>query len=138
MLKKTIKYTDYFGEEREEDFYFNLNQAELSEMELSVNGGYTNMLDRIVKAKDAPELIAAFKTIVMRSYGEKSSDGRRFIKSKELSEAFCQTEAYNILFMELISDENAMAAFVNGIIPEELKNGTNKPSLPNSVVTGKQ
>lgn len=137
MLKKTIKYTDYFGEEREEDFYFNLNQAELSEMELSVDGGYTNMLDRIVKAKDAPELIAAFKNIVMKSYGEKSSDGRRFIKSKELSEAFCQTEAYNILFMSLIRDEKAMADFVNGIIPDELKSD-NKPSIPADVAAGRK
>lgn len=137
MLKKTIKYVDYFGEEREEDFYFNLNKAELSEMELSVDGGYTNMLDRIVKAKNAPELISAFKTIIMKSYGEKSSDGRRFIKSKELSEAFCQTEAYNVLFMELISDEKAMANFVNGIIPDDLRND-GKPSLPESVMSGKQ
>lgn len=137
MLKKTIKYTDYFGEEREEDFYFNLNKAELSEMELSVDGGYTNMLDRIVKAKNAPELISAFKSIIMRSYGEKSSDGRRFVKSKELSEAFCQTEAYNVLFMELISDEKAMANFVNGIIPDDLRNN-GKPALPESVMSGKQ
>ena len=136
MLKKTIKYTDYFGEEREEDFYFNLNKAELSEMEMSIDGGYTNMLDRMVKSKNAPELIAAFKDIIMKSYGEKSADGRRFIKSKELSEAFCQTEAYNILFMSLITDENAMIDFVNGIIPADLTKD-NKPAIPANVLNSK-
>ena len=62
-------------------------------------------------------LIDLFKDLILRSYGEKSADGRRFIKSKELSTAFSQTEAYSELFMELVTDAEKAAEFVNGITP---------------------
>lgn len=119
MLKKTITYVDCNGVERTEDFYFNFNQAELMEMELSVHGGLTEMIKRIVDAQDGPAIIKIFKDLVLKSYGVKSPDGRRFIKSKELSEEFAQTEAYSILFMELATDTEAGSAFVNGIIPQD-------------------
>ena len=117
MLKKTIKYTDYNGVEREEDFYFNLSKAEIAEMELEIPGGMTAMLQRITAAKDTPSLVKIFKDLILRSYGEKSADGKRFIKSKEISEAFSQTEAYSQLFMELATDADAASKFVNGIVP---------------------
>lgn len=119
MLKKTITYMDYNNTERTEDFYFNLTNAEVTEMELSTAGGLAEMIKRIVAAQDAPSIIKIFKDIIMRSYGEKSADGRRFIKSEELSTAFSQTEAYSVLFMELSTDADAAAAFVNGIIPQQ-------------------
>ncbi len=115
MLKKTITYTDYNGVERTEDFYFNLSKAEAMEMELSTSGGLTEMVRRIVAAQDTPTIIKVFKEILLKSYGEKSPDGKRFIKSEALSEEFAQTEAYSQLFMELASDDKAAAAFVNGI-----------------------
>ena len=120
MLKKTITYTDYNGVERTEDFYFNLSKAEVTEMELSVEGGFSKMLEEIVKSNDNVRIIELFKEMVLKAYGEKSADGRRFIKSKELSEAFSQTEAYSEIFMELALDEKAAAAFVNGIMPANL------------------
>ena len=121
MLKKIITYTDYNGVERTEPFYFNLSKAELMEMELGVTGGMTEMLDKIIAAKDAPSLMKTFKEMIMKSYGIKSDDGKRLIKSEELSIAFTQTEAYNVLFMELITDDKAAADFVNGIIPNEIQ-----------------
>lgn len=121
MLKKTIPYTDYNGNDRTEDFYFNLSETEITEMELSIEGGFTDYIQRIVKAKDAPSLIKNFKEIVLKAYGEKSQDGRRFVKSPELSEAFSQTEAFNKLFMELVMDDGAAADFINGIIPDSLR-----------------
>ena len=117
MLKKTVTYVDYNGVERTEDFYFNLSKAEVTEMELSVEGGFSKMLEEIVKSNDNVRIIELFKEMVLKAYGEKSADGRRFIKSKELSEAFSQTEAYSEIFMELALDEKAAAAFVNGIMP---------------------
>ena len=120
MLKKIITYTDYNGVERTEPFYFNLSKAELMEMELGVTGGMTEMLDKIIAAKDAPSLMKTFKEMIMKSYGIKSDDGKRLIKSEELSIAFTQTEAYSVLFMELITDDKAAADFVNGIIPNEI------------------
>jgi len=117
MLKKTITYTDYNGVERTEDFYFNLTKAELMEMEIGTTGGMADMIKRIVDAKDAPAIIKIFKELVLKAYGEKSADGKRFVKSEEISNGFAQTEAYSQLFMELATDADAAAAFVNGIIP---------------------
>jgi hypothetical protein len=126
MLKKTIKYTDYNGVEREEDFYFNFNRAELVEMELKEEGGLTTMIDKIIAEKQTPKVIELFKTLILKAYGEKSPDGKRFIKSKELSEAFSQTEAYVEMFMELGTDAKAGAAFVNGVLPAGLIDDVNK------------
>lgn len=117
MLKKTITYSDYNGNERTEDFYFNLTKAEVTEMEMSTAGGLAEMIEKIIAAQDAPSIIKIFKDLVLRAYGEKSPDGKRFIKSDELSTAFSQTEAYSQLFMELATDADSAAKFVNGIIP---------------------
>lgn len=124
MLKKTITYTDYNGIERTEDFYFNLSKAELMEMEMSTTGGLVEMGKKIIAAKDAPALITLFKSLVLKAYGEKSDDGKRFIKidkdGHRLSDDFAQTEAYSILFMELAMDDNAASNFINGIVPADL------------------
>lgn len=120
MLKKTVKYVDYNGVERVEDFYFNMTKAEVAEMEMSVEGGFSKMLEELVASKDNVRIVQLFKEMVLKSYGEKSPDGRRFVKSKEISEAFAQTEAYSEIFMELALNEEAAAAFVNGIMPANL------------------
>lgn len=121
MLKKSITYTDYNGVERTENFYFNLSKAEIMEMEMSTTGGFAEMIQKVIDAKDAPSIIKIFKDLVLKAYGEKSADGKRFVKSEELSEEFAQTEAYSILFMELATDADAAAAFVNGIIPADMQ-----------------
>ena len=117
MLKETITYVDYNGVERTEDHYFNLTKAEIMEMELSTTGGLSEMITRIVAAKDAPAIIKVFKDLILAAYGEKSPDGKYFRKSPEISEAFAQTEAYSILFIRLATDADAAAKFVNGIVP---------------------
>ena len=117
-----MTFTDYNGNERTEDFYFNLSKAELSEMELSTTGGLGQMIQDVVSAQDTPRIISIFKDLILKSYGVKSADGRRFIKSKELSMEFAQTEAYSDLFMLLATDEAAATEFVNGIVPKEKKN----------------
>jgi hypothetical protein len=116
MLKKTITYTDYNGVERKEDFYFNLTKAEIMEMEMTELGGLAEMITKIVDSKDAPAIIKVFKELILKAFGEKSPDGKRFMKSEEISTAFSETEAYSILFMELATDADAAAAFVNGIV----------------------
>ena len=120
MLKKTITYTDYNGAERTEDFYFNLSKAEIMEMEMSTTGGLAEMIQKIVAAQDATAIIKIFKDLVLKAYGEKSADGKRFVKSDEISTAFAQTEAYSQLFMELATDADAAAKFVNGIVPADM------------------
>lgn len=120
MLKKTIKYTDYNGTERTEDFYFNLTKAEVMEMEMSIDGGFAEMINRVVAAQDVPTIIKIFKDLIFKAYGVKSPDGKRFIKSEALSMEFSQTEAFSDLYMELATNADAATAFVNGIVPADM------------------
>lgn len=117
MLKKNITYTDYNGVERTEEFHFNLNQAEIAEMELGKQGGLSTHIQNIVAAENTAEIITIFKEIILKAYGQKSEDGRRFIKNDKIREEFQQTEAYSVLFMELATDANAAADFMNSIVP---------------------
>lgn len=122
MIKKTITYTDYNGIERTEDHYFNLNEAEVTKMEMSTSGGLAEKIQRITALKDVPAIIEVFETLIQKSYGVKTPDGRGFVKRKEDLEAFMATEAYSILFMELATDADAASKFVNGIIPANMGN----------------
>jgi hypothetical protein len=120
MFKKDIEYTDYNGNKRKEAFYFNLSKAELMEMELSTSGGFQQYINRIINAQDTPQLVKLFKELILKSYGEKSDDGKRFIKSDEIRDAFSQTEAYSELFMELATNTEAATEFVNHVIPSDM------------------
>jgi len=117
MLKKSITYTDYNEVTHTETYYFNLSKAECMEMEMSTSGGLTEMINKIIETQDVPAIIKIFKDLILKAYGVKSPDGKRFIKSEELSTAFAQTEAYSVLFMELATNAEEAAAFVNGIMP---------------------
>lgn len=118
MLKKTIKYTDYDGNERTEDFYFNLSRAEVTKMEMGVDGGYTEMINRMVSKLDGPSIMNTFERFILDSYGEKSPDGKRFVKNEEIRENFKSTEAYSILFMELCTDSEKAVEFIKAVLPE--------------------
>ena len=124
MLKKTITYTDYNDVTHTETYYFNLSKAECMEMEMSTSGGLTEMINKIIVTQDVPAIIKIFKDLILKAYGVKSPDGKRFIKSEELSTAFAQTEAYSVLFMELATNAEEAAAFVNGIMPSIDKKST--------------
>lgn len=128
MLKKTMTYVDYDGNQRTEDFYFNLTKAEIMEMDLSASGGLDKLITKIVAEQDGAKIVEIFKKIILGAYGEKSLDGKRFVKSPELSEAFSQTEAYSDLFMELATDAEKAAAFINGIVPKI--DGNENPVTP--------
>lgn len=125
MLRRNIKYTDYDGNERNEEFLFNLSKAELMEMQLGVDGGLDEMISALVKTQNVPEIMRIFKKIILKAYGEKSADGKRFIKTNKdgqsLGDEFAETEAYSVLFTELATDAKAAADFVNGIIPKDLE-----------------
>lgn len=124
MLKETINYTDFNGVERTEDFYFNLTKAELVEMELSTNGGYAEYCQKISQAQDSPELVKLFKEFILKTYGEKSADGKYFNKVDEngrpLANKFAQSGAYPVLFMKLATNAEAAAKFMNGVVPADM------------------
>lgn len=128
MIKWPITYTDYNDKTRTEDFYFNLTKAEIMEMELSVNGGFGEMMQRIVDAEDMPSIVKVFKDLILRSYGEKSADGKRFIKNDELKDSFAQSEAYSVLFTELATNTESAIKFVNGIVPQDMRPGDQIPA----------
>lgn len=129
MYKKTITYTDYNGNQRVEDFYFNLNQTELKKMEVTTPGGFGAMINRITAALNLPEIYQVFEDIVFKSYGEKTPDGKGFRKSPELSTAFSQTEAYNVLMEEITSSADAASAFINNVI-QNVATQSNTASTP--------
>ena len=120
MLKKTINYTDYNGTQRSETHYFNLNKAEVMDWEMSMSGGLSEWIKTVVATQDAPTLMKLFKDLITKSYGVKSADGKRFVKSEELTNEFIQTEAYTELYIELLTKEGAMSDFVKGILPSNM------------------
>jgi hypothetical protein len=120
MLKETIKYTDFNGVERTEDFYFNLNESELVEMATTAEGDLAENLRQMVASNDAARIMRTFKDLIARAYGEKTPDGHKFVKSPELSKGFFETNAYNKLFIRLVTDPEYAARFIAGIIPANL------------------
>jgi hypothetical protein len=120
MYKITESYVDYDGNERKEDFYFNFTEQEITRMQYTTEGGLAEMIKRIIEAKDTPRLIQIFEDLITKSYGQKSPDGRRFIKTPELTEEFKQTEAFSQIYMRLATDEKAATDFVNNVVPKKM------------------
>jgi hypothetical protein len=130
VLKKSITYDDFNGESVTEDFYFNFTRTELMNLEMSIPGGMAKLLEEIIKTQDPKDLIGQFQNIILLSYGQKSEDGKKFLKSQQLRDDFEQTAAYDTLFTELSTDDNAASIFINGIIPKNMKGVSDKPTLP--------
>lgn len=134
MLSKKITYTDYFGTTRTETFNFNLTRSELTEMNYEVEGSLEQRMQKIVDAQSNPEIMKVFKSILRRAYGVISDDGRRFMKSEEISDAFEQSPAYDILFQEIINDEKASSDFIRSILPADVAAEINKNSKGNAKI----
>lgn len=135
MLKREIKYEDFDGNETSEIVYFNISKPELIELEVMYEQGFGRMLEQIIETKDNKELVSRFKDLVLMAYGQKSEDGKRFIKSDKLREEFSQTAAYQELFMELATDENAAVIFLKGILPKDIVIEQDKPDTTLKTVT---
>ena len=120
MLKNTITYTDYDGMERTEDFWFNLSKTELTKLDAELPGGVLGVLRKIIDKKDRKALVDFIETLILRSYGVKTLDGKRFVKTPEMAEEFMQTPAYDELFMSILSDTDSQTSFINGVIPQSM------------------
>jgi hypothetical protein len=126
MLTREISYTDFNDEKVVEKFYFNISKPELVEMEVEYKEGLGQKIQNIIDAKDYKQLIRMFKEIILVSYGQKSEDGRRFIKNDTLREEFVQTAAYHVLFMELAADATKAAEFLKGVLPKDMTGDIDK------------
>ena len=143
MIKETVTYTDFNGEEKTEDLYFNLSRAELLRYNLSQEGGFEGALKRIlglsdtdsvsennqeiVNNMDADKLTQLFDWVewfIGISYGIKTDDGR-FVKSEKIKEEFLSSEAYSELLMKLATDPSKANEFSRGIIGEASKGFAN-------------
>lgn len=133
MYKITETYTDYDDNQRTEDFYFNYSQAELADMQFSVAGGLAGMIDKIIKTNDTPELVKLFRELIQKAYGEKSNDGRRFMKSPELTKEFTETEAYSQIYIRLATDSKAAQDFINNVIPKDMKDKMQQANQQNVI-----
>jgi hypothetical protein len=124
VLKKSISYTDFDGEEQVEDFYFNLTKAECLDLEMDHynEGGLKEAMERIVAANDGKAIMSEMKKIVLMSYGVKSPDGKRFVKNQDLRDQFESSEAYSVLFMELVTQADAAVKFIAGVMPQDMIN----------------
>lgn len=121
MIKKTITYKDFNDKERTENFYFHFSQAELLDMEMDVDGGFAERIQKMIDTKDQKELLKIIKKFVYDAYGVKSDDGKRFMKNPEVKAEFIESPAYSIIFMELVTNDQVAAEFVNGVIPDDMK-----------------
>ena len=128
MIKKTVTYTDYNGEQRTETFYFHYTEAEILDMEMSEEGSFVDRIQRIIDAKDKTALMKLIKKFVIDAYGVKSEDGKRFMKNDELKTAFLECPAYSDIFMEMVTNDEIAAEFVNGVIPSTMKDRVAKLS----------
>lgn len=121
MYVKEMEYTDFNGVTRKEKFYFNLTKAEILDLELGKAGGLTEYIRKIVEAQDTPTIMSLFKSLLLKSYGVKSDDGRRFIKNDQVREEFEQTQAFSDLYMLLALNDEEASKFVNAIVPADMK-----------------
>ena len=133
MIKKTVTYTDYNGEQRTETFYFHYTEAEILDMEMSEEGSFADRIQRIIDAKDKTALMKLIKKFVIDAYGVKSEDGKRFMKNDELKTAFLECPAYSDIFMEMVTNDEIAADFVNGVIPSTMKDRVAKLSNEKSI-----
>ena len=133
MYKITETYTDYDDNQRTEDFYFNYSEAELTDLQFSVSGGLAGMIDKIIKTNDMPKLVELFRELIQKAYGEKSNDGRRFMKSPELTKEFTETVAYSQIYMRLATDSKAAQEFINKVVPKSMKDKMQQSNQQNVV-----
>lgn len=120
MITITETYTDYNGTKRTEEFLFHFNKAELLEMEMTTEGGFSARVNRIINANSHSELVKIMKQFVLDAYGIKSDDGRRFMKSDEIRRSLVECPAYSQIFMRLATDDKAAADFINGVTPDDM------------------
>ncbi len=130
MLKREIAYEDFNGNQVTDIFYFNISKPELIELEVEYDQGFSAMIQGVIETKNHKSLIKRFKEIVLLAYGQKSEDGKRFIKSDQLREEFSQTAAYIKLFTELATDDNAAAIFIKNVLPKDMIGDLDKPTVP--------
>lgn len=137
MYIKEIKFTNFNDEEITRKYYFNLSKSDITTWNLEKNGGFLGRLERILNTQDGAEMAVFIEELLSKSYGEKSDDGLRFMKKTDsgasLYDQFKETNAYDVLYMELTTNEKAAADFINGVIPKEMRKQVEEAQANGSV-----
>lgn len=121
MLRKEVEYKDFDGNDRKDVLWFHLNEVEITEMDIETSGGLVKYMESIIDTKDVNRLITIFKDLLIRSYGERSMDGKHFYKDDKIRNEFVSSAAYPVLYMEMVSDANKAVEFINGIVPSNIR-----------------
>jgi len=120
MIKKTVTYEDFNGEKKTKELWFHFSESEITNEELTTEGGLYNTIRKMTEEQDRIMLAKLFRQIILKSYGEKSADGERFMKSQEIMDNFEHSAAYDALYMELATDTQKVSDFVKGTLPKNL------------------
>ena len=115
MIKKTMTYVDFNGETVVEDLYFNLNALEYTRLTARNGGDLDKRIAELVEKDDTEGIIALMEDLLLSSYGVKSEDGRRFVKTKQVREDFEYSQAYAELFVILLTNPEETKKFGQGI-----------------------
>ena len=133
MFMHTVKYEDFNGVQKERDIYFNMSEPEMTFWETSESGGLSNIIDRITKTKDTPMIMKYFEEIIDRSYGIKSDDGESFDKSEAILNKFKHSKAFEVFFMQLISDPDFAIKWIQGLLPAKYRDAISKEEMENKI-----
>ena len=124
MVKKMVTYTDFTGNEVTKDFYFNLTKMEFKELDERIPGGLQNLMDKLLTERDKGLTVKLLAILMLAAYGEKTEDGR-FVKEdihgRPLSSYFKVSEAWDVLFMNMVKNERELSEFLVGIVPKDMQ-----------------
>jgi hypothetical protein len=121
MFKETFEFKDYFGVDRKEDHYFQLSEPEVMQLNFSSVGNLKDTVEKITQEQDGGRIISLFEQIIQKAHGERSEDGRLFIKNKEALERFIYSPVYSMMYMKLATDADYAARFLREILPKDMK-----------------
>ena len=119
MQKLTVQYQNFDGDLETEDLYFHLNIKELQEME-NWDVPLTKRIAKLTKTEDGKEAFELMRDIVEAAYGERSADGKRFVKNPEVLKNFTQGLAYDEVIISFIDGTTDLGKFVEGLLPKKV------------------
>lgn len=111
MFKHSVEYVDFNGSDRKEDLYFHLSLPEVTRLEAEIGMGLEDYIKGLTTNQELNTLLAFLERMLLSSYGQKTSDGKSFIKSQVIREAFEYSQAYAEIFEQVLSNPDLARKF---------------------------